>query len=379
MRIALRLSGGFDSSLMLALLRRNTEAEIVCVNEYWEGAPEGDERAEAQAVARLFDAPFCELRIDPVAVEYARALHAPLTARPTLSLLSFGNPELGDFYADLGCSVITSGQGGDHLFHRSRTPWIAADAIRDGILDARALGIALDTARLTGAPVWTVLWTMILGALHAKPRRTYRSDVLGALLEGPEAPIDHAWTIEARLASPARGLRIRQLLDALSYHDETSLSAAAPTRPFLLSQPVIETCLRIPPYVMTQGGGERALARAAFGDLLPDAVTRRTTKGETTRYFAAVLAKNWDWIRSLLIDGRLVQTGIADAQAMRNAFTRDLRQDGLAADGLYALIAGECWLRNLERAIADAARDRNLVKAGGVDETYPSEEQPPAG
>ncbi|MDZ4690968.1 asparagine synthase C-terminal domain-containing protein [Terricaulis sp.] len=353
-RIALRLSGGFDSSLVLALLRRTSEAEIVCVNEYWEGAPEGDERAQAKAVANVFGAPCHDLRIDPATVDYAGALSAPLSARPSLALLSFGNPGIARFYANLGCTVITSGQGGDHLFHRSRTPWIAADAIRDGVTGARAMQIALDTARLTGAPVWDVLATMALGAVHARPRARHRSEVLGVLTEGSEAAHDHVWEAEARSASPARGLRIRQLLDALSYHDETSLSAAAPTRPFLLAQPVIETCLSIAPYVITQGGTERALARAAFGDLLPDSVTRRTTKGETTRYFAAVLSNNWDWIREVLIDGRLVDSGVADGAAMRRALRRDWRQDGLAADVLYALIAGECWLRNLDRTISEA-------------------------
>ena len=32
--------------------RRNTEAEITCVTEYWEGAPEGDERAHARGGGR---------------------------------------------------------------------------------------------------------------------------------------------------------------------------------------------------------------------------------------------------------------------------------------------------------------------------------------
>lgn len=352
-RIALRLSGGFDSSVMLALLRRTSDAEIVCVNEYWEGAPEGDERLHAKAEARRLGVPFHELRMDPRDVAYERTLLAPLTARPTLALLSYGSPEVAAFYASLDCSLITSGQGGDHLFHRSRTSWIAADAVRDGLAYTRALRIALDTARLAGVSVWDVFAAMAAGAVHVSPRLGHRSSVMGVLSDDEEigAPSEHLWLKEARRASPARALRIRQLLDALSYHDDTVLGAAAPTRPLFLSQPVIEACLRIPPYVMTEGGGERALARAAFAELVPEAVTRRTAKGETTRYFSAVLGANWDWIASLLREGRLVQSGVADKNAMAHALSRNWRQDGLATDGLYALIAGECWLRNFEREI----------------------------
>jgi asparagine synthase (glutamine-hydrolysing) len=118
----------------------------------------------------------------------------------------------------------------------------------------------------------------------------------------------------------------------------------------LLSQPIVEACLRIPPYVMTAGGKERALARAAFTDLVSPDVALRVTKGETTRYFAAVLAANEAWIRGILCGGRLVKSGVVDSDALQRALAGGWLQDGMAADGLYALIAAECWLRNLETA-----------------------------
>jgi asparagine synthase (glutamine-hydrolysing) len=355
-RIALRLSGGFDSSVMLGLLRRNTEAEITCVTEYWEGAPEGDERDHARAVAAANEAELKELRFDPARVNYALCLNAPLTAKPTLTLLTLGNRDLTAFYDDLGASLVTSGQGGDHLFQRSRTPWIAADALCDGVRPGALVEIALDTARLTGQPVWDVFAAMVIGAARPKPPVRPRSNVMGALkpaADDAEAPTDHAWLAKLRWEAPARVLRIHQLLQALSYFDEGALPGGGVTHPLLLSQPIVETCLRIPPYVMTAGGKERSLARAAFADVVSPDVARRVTKGETTRYFAAVLAANESWIRDVLCGGRLVQDGVVDADALERALACGWLQDGMAADGLYALIAAECWLRNLE-----AARER---------------------
>lgn len=357
-RIALRLSGGFDSSVMLALLRRCSGAEIVCVNEYWEGAPEGDEREQARAVAAENGAELLELRFDPRRVDYARAFHAPLTAKPTLSILGFGNPDVAAFYQNLDCGLITSGQGGDHLFHRSRTAWIAADALRDGLTPKAVLQIAIDTARLTGQPVWDVFASIAIGAARWMPRFQHRSEVMGVLVggdAGEEAPADHAWLQDLRWSAPARALRVQQLLHALSYFDEATLPGGDITQPLLLSQPIIEACLRIPPYVMTQGGKERALARAAFADLVPDAVRRRVTKGETTRYFSAVLAANKDWIRSVLLEGRLVDAGVIDRGRAEASLSSGWLQDGMATDGLYALIASECWLRNLTEGRAKAA------------------------
>lgn len=357
-RIALRLSGGFDSSVMLGLLRRNTEAEITCVTEYWEGAPEGDERGYAHAAAASNGTELKTLRFDPARVDYARCLGAPLTPKPTLALLSLGNRDLTAFYDDLGVSLVTSGQGGDHLFQRSRTPSIAADALCDGVRPSALMKIALDTARLTGQPVWDVFAAMIVGAARLKPPVRPQSNVMGALTsaaDDAEAPPDHAWLAKTRWAPPARLLRIHQLLQALSYFDESALPGGARTHPLLLSQPIVETCLRIPPFVMTAGGKERALARAAFADLVSFDVLQRVTKGETTRYFAAVLAANQSWIRDILCRGRLVESGVVHSDALQRALAGGWLQDGMAADGLYALIAAECWLRNLE-----AARERAM-------------------
>jgi asparagine synthase (glutamine-hydrolysing) len=357
-RIALRLSGGFDSSVMLGLLRRSSGADIVCVNEYWEGAPEGDEREQARAVAAENGVELIEFHFDPRQVDYARALRAPLTVKPTLSILGLGNPDVAAFYQDLACSLLTSGQGGDHLFHRSRTAWIAADALRDGLASKALFRIAIDTARLTGNPVWDVLAAIAIGAARWKTRFQHRSEVMGVLVDGDageEAPADHAWLQDLRWSAPARSLRVHQLLHALSYFDEATLPGGDSTQPLFLSQPIIETCLRIPPYVMTQGGKERALARAAFADLVSDPVRHRVTKGETTRYFTAVLAANRDWIRSVLVGGRLVDAGVVDRGRMEAALSGGWLQDGMATDGLYALIASECWLRNLAEARVRAA------------------------
>lgn len=355
-RIALRLSGGFDSSVMLGLLRRTSMAQLFCVTEYWEGAPEGDEREQARAVARANGVHLVELNMEPFDVRYERTLGQAPTVKPTLALLSFGSEAASVCFRELGATMIASGQGGDHLFHRSRTALIAADAVRDGLGGDDLLKVAADTARLTGESVWSVFATMVrMGVLRCGEPADAPSQVLGALQGGEEAPDDHPWLIDARKATPARRLRTHQLLDALNYHDRSALSNAAPTIPILLSQPIMEVCLRTPPYVMTQGGRERSLARAAFADLVPDAVGARTAKGETTRFFAAVLTANRVWINDVLRDGRLVALGVVNRAALTAALDRDWRQDGMALDGLYTLIAAEGWLRNLDVARAAAS------------------------
>ncbi len=357
-RVTHRLSGGFDSAVVLALVAQTRDpATITCVNEFWGEAAEGDERAQARLVAQRFGVTLIEMEMNPRRVRYERTLAAPLTVRPTLSALGHGDPETIQNYASHGGDVLTSGQGGDHVFHRSRTAAIAADALRDGVAGAKLLQIALDTARLTRRSVWGVFEAMIEGGvLRMQPRLPHANAAPGVLARDASSPLEpHPWMGAARKLSPARAMRIWHLLDAMSYHDPSALNQSMDCAPVLLSQPIIETCLAIAPYVMTADGRERALARAAFADLIPPEVLARATKGETTRYFAAILASNAAFIRDLLIDGELVDAGLVSRARLTERLTGDWRQDGLVADGIYALLSAEIWLRNLKRDIAAAA------------------------
>ena len=345
-----RLSGGFDSTAVLGLFTRTAAPErITCINEYWSDAPEGDERHIARLVAGQHGVRLIELGMDPSRVDYERTLSAPFGVKPTLSVLSFADAETQAAYAGVGASVLTSGRGGDHVFHRSRTAMIGADAVRDGRSDL--ISIAVDVARLTRRSVWGVFQAMVAQGVLRMPSPAQPRSAAAAMLQPNFADpdlSDHPWIAGARKAPPARAMRIGHLRDALSYHDISASMGRMRPWPLPLSQPIVDACLRIAPYTMTQGGTDRSLARAAFADLIPPVVHARTQKGETTRYFAAVLASNRDWIADALAGGELANSGLVEPAKLENLARTDWRQDGLAADGLYSLIAVEMWLRALK-------------------------------
>jgi asparagine synthase (glutamine-hydrolysing) len=114
---------------------------------------------------------------------------------------------------------------------------------------------------------------------------------------------------------------------------------------------------------MTQGGRDRALARAAFADLVPTEVERRTLKGETTRYFAAILAANRAWIADTLSSGYLANCAIVDSGRLAAIARADWRENSLAADGLYSLIAAEAWLQKLHELKLRTLRDQGAAAA----------------
>src|SRR5690606_6996824 len=67
-------------------------------------------------------------------------------------------------------------------------------------------------------------------------------------------------------------------LFSLEYYDQWDIEYCAPRVRVYLTQPIIETCLRIPSWVMTYGGVDRGLARKAFQRDLPQDVVRRFSK-----------------------------------------------------------------------------------------------------
>ena len=138
------------------------------------------------------------------------------------------------------------------------------------------------------------------------------------------------------------------------YHQRSSLSGFI-AAPLLACQPVVECCLSIPPYEMTQGGRERALARAAFGDLVPRIILERRHKGDTTRYHRAVLERQLPFIREMLCDGELVKFGLLARAPLETALRRDVVVDAKTKAQIMTAFIAELWLRRFLKTKAACA------------------------
>lgn len=360
-RILHRLSGGLDSSAVLGCLRASaSDREIVAAIEFTPAAAEADERRWARLAAARAGCRLVEIEMRPEAVDYARVLEAPLAAGPSLSLLSFGDAAYRAHLEAIGADMITSGQGGDHVFQRARPPWLGADAVRDGVRGRALMEIAHDVAALSGHSLWRVGWAMLVEGVLRRPW-----DVRGEMArrnpfqtEAPTRALDdfaaHPWLSGLDAVSPARAQRVFHLLDAVRYHDPSLLNARRRCAPVLLSQPLVELCLSVAPYRMVEGGKERALARAAFAPVTPPEIIARTIKGETTRYFNAVLARQLPFLRELLLSGSLQEARVIDRARLEAALTPGGLADGAVAHGVLCCAAAELWGATVTRAVARA-------------------------
>ena len=70
-----------------------------------------------------------------------------------------------------------------------------------------------------------------------------------------------------------------QISQPFDFYDPLGREGDAERLSPLFSQPVMELCLRIPTYVLTHGGWDRAVARRAFYHDLPPQIRNRRNKG----------------------------------------------------------------------------------------------------
>jgi len=313
-----RLSGGLDSSVALAALSK-AGAHIVCVNEWPRGFAEGDERQAARTVAAKFGVKLVELAYEPAQVDYRKVMEAPLLAKPSIATLSFADPHFHDL-AEAG-TLLTSGQGGDQVFYRSRAVCTIADAVRDRLNFAAIISLALDAARVSRRSVWPAL---AMGVEYGVLRSS-RGYVLKVLRDAARASAPHhataaaeaaladPWVKDALARGPGEAMRALLIGDLQYYHGPSLPNQYFIPAPVVTSQPIVEFCCSIPTYRSFDGGRDRALARLAFTDDLPASSVVRQRKGDTTRFFGAVAAANGDFVIDALKGGELVKRGLFDA------------------------------------------------------------------
>ena len=135
-------------------------------------------------------------------------------------------------------------------------------------------------------------------------------------------------------------LAIHNYLEGYRRELETGLIAP------LLSQPIIELCLRIPSWMWCEGGKNRVVARRAFADLLPRAILLRRSKGTPDGYSMAIFNNNRNLIRSFLHEGLLAQQGMIDLGAVDQALADQSPIRGSAYSRILSFCDIEAWARS---------------------------------
>jgi asparagine synthase (glutamine-hydrolysing) len=362
--ILLALSGGLDSSIVLACLRDAPSGpRLNCFTEYSSGA-DSDERAYARSVARIakLNAHFEELRNPVVSLEPMLQMK-----RSAIPEGSFRRAELARAHALLArrcnASAIFSGHGGDQLFFQSSARLTAADFLWQRGISAGLGSIVYSSAQNEERSVWWILKDAIANRVRAR-----RYDPLVARLEyknliAPKVAQDlrsHRFGF-ALPPQPTRDVptgkmhHIYAISDLGEYYDPMSAPGDPEHIAPLLSQPVIETALSIPTYLLMFDGWDRGLVRRAFEAELPVEIVRRRSKGGMSEHMQEIFRRNRAFIRDLLLDGQLVRQGLLDrgrvAAALGDKPSSAMRGE---AELIHCLCI-EAWLRTWTENAQSAA------------------------
>jgi asparagine synthase (glutamine-hydrolysing) len=258
-----------------------------------------------------------------------------------------------DLAAERGATAVFSGYGGDQLFYQSRALFAAGDYIAQHGFGRRLLTVALDAARVDRVSIWHVLRDGLSRAVlrrrwsPANEAGLYKTlipaDVVRDITADPN--MLHPWFHATGRAPNGKLFHAFQLLFPYDFYNPLGREADPESVTPLLSQPLLELLMRIPTWVLTAGGWDRALARRAFRAEVPRRILMRRTKGGQEEYAKAVFTRDLDFARDLLLDGRLVREGLLDAVRLADVLSGKPSRTAAGNAELYGCLSMEAWLR----------------------------------
>lgn len=358
-RILNLLSGGLDSSIIVGCLKTAAAKPLVTnFHTYYSAGSGSDERPYARAAAELAGYPLLEYEMD-ADVSLQEIYSIPRTVAPTSTLVELGIlARRRRVCRELGIRGLFRGSGGDQLFFQNGSQYACPDYIFERGLRPGLFRVALDAAYMESDVIWALLLRGLRDALSKEPltlllARFAVSDMLAPDVRESVAQqrlFLHPWFSSQRRIPPGK---YWQVFGLSAPYGMTS-SFADPADPEdvhpLMSQPLLELCLRIPTYVLASGGVDRALARRAFSAEVPRPILQRRIKGEVHLFPKVLYARNRAFVRDLLLSGNLVNDRILDRQRIERALSDSPDASDLASPTALLLLASfEAWLQATHR------------------------------
>lgn len=360
--IVLKLSGGLDSAIVLGCLSTTPERPtVVCANDYSQGA-DTDERHYAKLAANRADCVLIERARDPTG-DLERAFAFRRTTAPIPSHVWIqSHPTNEELASRHSATALFSGNGGDYLFLAGRSHWPLVDYLYCRGLRPRAIRLAWDLCRLDSPARAQSVWSLMragirLGLLGNRTREPFAElpDYSDRTIINPDAIKEFTPEYRSWLPPWFRGpcdLPPGKILQAyrlsftnpfypLSLHEADTLEPVHP----LMSQPVIELCLRIRTYALMTGGTDRTAARKAFGNVLPPEIAQRRTKGGVNDHAIQTLLRNTRFVRDFLLDGELVRHQMLNKAVLEDVLGGKAEGLSVGTFPIIDLMHVEAWLR----------------------------------
>ncbi|MDF0544991.1 asparagine synthase-related protein [Sphingobium sp. H39-3-25] len=359
-RALISLSGGLDSSIVASCLAA-AQANIACVTVVTPD-PVGDERVYARAVSQAIGSELIEIFEQVDLTDYTKSVAENMPMPSGKAHERAYNEAIREGVTRSCPNAFFVGAGGDNVFYLTHSARPLVDRFQAEGWSTGILQTLNDICTITGASAWQVIresfrLTRMRNTgirWHAVPDYLSPEFVKTRCAKPPQ----HPWLTPPDDVPLGKIGHVTMLLRAMNHLEHRDKSLNVPMISPLLSQPIMEFCLRVPSWEACANGKDRAVARTAFERHLPPAVIRRGAKGSPDGWVAQFIATHRQSIAHRLLDGELVRHGILDRSATEAILRPGVRLSPTDAPRLMALLDTEAWVRHWSHVERTAGEGR---------------------
>ncbi|MBI1846967.1 MAG: asparagine synthase (glutamine-hydrolyzing) [Candidatus Rokubacteria bacterium] len=362
------LSGGIDSSVIVAAMREVTNGPIATFSVGFRDAPTFDELPDARLVAERFETRHHEEILDPDVTRLALSIpghfdepFADSSALPTLAVAEATARHV---------KVALSGVGGDEAFagyprylgvrvstwyERIPAPLrFAMGAVVRGV--ARSSGGSRDRAdwarRFVASaeqalPHRYIAWTRFFGEadlqtlvdpeIQSRWRRDVERPAVDAFARrGYEDPVDGAFRIDLATYLPD---------DLLTMADRATMAHSLELRAPYCDHELLQEALGLAPALKMPRFRLKGLLKASFADALPPAVLARPKRGFMVPMAVWLRNELGPLVEDLLSPARVRARGIFVPATVQRLVREHMTGARVHSDRLWALMMAELWMR----------------------------------
>jgi asparagine synthase (glutamine-hydrolysing) len=367
------LSGGLDSSIISALMRKNTSADIHAFTISFSAADQKYERMPndcfyAKKVARQFGFKFHEFELKPAVADLLPKmvwhLDEPLSDPATINTYV-----ISEAARQLGIVVLLNGVGGDEIFggYRKHLACLKAETYQEFVPVVLQRGLQRVSAHV---PVATergglryLRWLKRFVGIASMPQveRYLASDLSLPFAKYqqlfPGQSYFNTWFWRAQQPSLTRGdlsyLTRMCLNDThvflpehnLTYSDKAAMAASIETRPPLADYRIVERMFTLPPKHRIRGGMQKWLLKKVSERYLPQEIVHRPKAPFNAPLRAWMRGPLAPMVDELLSETSLRRRGFYEPAAARTVIEADRR--GIEDNGMviWTMLTTELWFR----------------------------------
>jgi asparagine synthase (glutamine-hydrolysing) len=366
------LSGGLDSSSVVAMMRRATSDRIRCYSIGFgdDDRPDANplDLPFARIVASRFDLDLKEVHVRPDIVDFTEQM-VYLLDEPQADPACINVYLICQQAREDGYKVLLSGAGGDDIFSGYRRHvalhleryWGWLPAAGRKLLARSVKGMSVSTTlsrRVQKNFVFADqspedrLMAYFLWTTDESLRGLYNGDLKKELADYDT--LDPLRRTLARIPRERDRLNRMLYLEAkhflpdhnLNYTDKMSMAHGVEVRVPLLDLDLVDYAVHLPPREKQQGTRLKAAFKDAMRPLLPEAILKRSKTG-----FGAPL-RRWireelrEMVRDVLSERSLSERGLFDPNAVQQLILSNERMEIDASYMIFSLMCIEMWMRN---------------------------------